>query len=70
MKMGTFRACVGREIRCPFTGGECPIDLNRSLVMIVAIAVPMLMVIAWLIHIAICWHWDFKEWWHSSDEDI
>ena len=22
---------VGREIRCPFTGGECPIDLNRSL---------------------------------------
>lgn len=38
--------------------------------MIVAIAIPVLMVIAWLIHIAGCWNWDFKEWWHSSDDDI
>lgn len=38
--------------------------------MIVAITVPMLMIIAWFIHIAICWHWNFKEWYHSSNEDI
>ena len=38
--------------------------------MIVAISVPVLMIIAWLIYIAVCWHWDFKEWWHSSDDDI
>ena len=38
--------------------------------MIVAIAVPVLMIITWLIHIAVCWHWDFNEWWHSSDNDI
>lgn len=38
--------------------------------MIVAIVIPLLMIIAWLIHIGICWHWDFKEWYHSSDEDI
>jgi hypothetical protein len=29
--------------------------------MIIAIAVPVLMIIAWLIHEAVCWHWNFKE---------
>ena len=38
--------------------------------MIVATIVPMLMIIAWLIHITVVWHWDFKEWYHSSDEDF
>lgn len=38
--------------------------------MIAAIAFPVLMIIVWLIHIAVVWHWDFKEWWHSSDDDI
>jgi len=37
---------------------------------IISIGVPLLMVIGWLIHIAVCWHWDFKAWYHSSDDDF
>jgi len=37
---------------------------------IIAIGVPLLMVVGWLIHIAVCWHWDIKAWYHSSDDDF
>lgn len=40
------------------------------MIVAVSVAVPVLMIIAWLIHIAVCWHWNFKEWWHSSDDDF
>jgi len=36
----------------------------------IAIAIPSLMFVAWILHIAICWHWDFKAWYHDSDDDI
>lgn len=36
---------------------------------IVAIAIPALMVAGWLIHIAVDWHWDFRAWYNDSDED-
>lgn len=38
--------------------------------MIVAIAIPLLMFIGWVIHIAAYWHWDFSAWYHDSDDDI
>lgn len=44
--------------------------MGTIIAVIIAISIPTLMVIAWLMHIAICWHWDFKEWYHSSDDDI
>lgn len=37
---------------------------------VIAIAVPLLMYIAWLVHIAVVWNWNFEEWRHSCDEDI
>ena len=36
----------------------------------IAIAIPSLMFFAWILHIAIDWHWDFKAWYHDSDDDI
>lgn len=36
----------------------------------IAVAVPIIMFIGWLIHIAVDWHFDFGAWWHSSDDDI
>ena len=37
---------------------------------IIACGIPLLMVIGWLIHIAVCWHWDFNTWFHDSDDDF
>ena len=37
---------------------------------IIAIAVPMVMIAAWLIHIVVYWHGDFNAWYHDSDGDF
>lgn len=40
------------------------------MIKVIAIAIPMLMFAGWLIHMGICWHWNFYAWYHDSDEDI
>ena len=37
---------------------------------IISVFVPLFMLIGWLIHIAVYWHWDFKAWYHDSDNDF
>lgn len=37
---------------------------------IISIAIPTAMIVMWLVHIAVYWKWDFKAWYHDSDEDI
>jgi len=37
---------------------------------VIAVGVPVLMIAVWLVHIAVVWHWDFKAWYHASDNDI
>ena len=36
----------------------------------ISIGIPLIMMLAWILHIAIVWHWDFKAWYHDSDDDI
>lgn len=37
---------------------------------IIAIAIPIAMIAAWLIYIAVYWPWDFNAWYHDSDDDF
>lgn len=37
---------------------------------LILILIPSAIAIAWLTHIAVVWHWDFKAWYHDSDNDI
>ena len=37
---------------------------------LLALSVPTAMIVGWLIHIAVCWKWDFEAWYHDSDNDL
>ena len=39
-------------------------------VVLISISVPCIMFIAWVVHIAVCWKWDIKAWYHDSDNDL